>query len=206
MDVNDYQYIVSFVEVDEAVRNLFLSLTKIDGTKINPKSVRHYTPDADLETAKVEFPAVAFYSLPPFKDVERANNSRVFIDSPVLNGEGMLVAQHERIFPEPYSSIYHVEFVSDSIQEIKHIQSQLARLLLRDDYVTIKDVNYWITDLGQGSVGGAQYKEFGEAKGNRRRFTIVYSYRLDYWFEMGVRTKVTTAQEITTGERKIDNG
>ena len=193
IDSRNIEFIQSFHEVDEAFAKKFSHIT-VDG---KPVKIFYATPDVDL-SEKVELPAIAFYRNPPYRDVDRWNNHHEFLDSPVYNDDGNLIGIGKREFPEPWSVTYKLRTAYDLQEHGVQLNNQLLRAVKRDDYIRIKDYNYWI-DLVRARTfgeGGFDSRIFGRIEDGRRRFQDSFDYRVDIWLEIDERKIVSTAQEI----------
>lgn len=193
IDTRNIEFIKSFTEVDEAFALKFSHIT-VDG---KPVKLFYATPDVDL-SEHVELPAIAFYRNPPYMDVERWNNNHEFLDSPIYNEEGKLIGLGKREFPEPWSVTYKLRTVYDLQQHGVQLNNQLLRAVKRDDFITIKDYNYWIS-LARARTfgeGGFDSRLFGRIEDGRRRFQDSYDYRVDIWWEIDERETVNTVQEL----------
>lgn len=196
IDSRNIEFIQSFHEVDEAFAEKFSHIT-VDG---KPVKIFYATPDVDL-SEKVELPAIAFYRNPPYRDVERWNNNFEFLDAPVYNESGNLVGIGTREFPEPWSITYKLRAVYDLQEHGVQLNNQLLRAVKRDDYITIKNYNYWI-ELARARTfgeGGFDSRIFGRIEDGRRRFQDSFDYRVDIWLEIDERKTINTVTELNLG-------
>ena len=193
IDSRNIEFIQSFHEVDEAFAKKFSHIT-VDG---KPVKLFYATPDVDL-FSNVELPAIAFYRNPPYRDVERWNNNFEILDTPVYNEDGHLVGLSKREFPEPWSVTYRLRTAYDLQDHGVQLNNQLLRAVKRDDYIRIKDYNYWI-DLVRARTfgeGGFDSRIFGRIEDGRRRFQDSFDYRVDIWLEIDERKDVKTVIEM----------
>lgn len=196
VDSRNVEFIHSFHEVDEAFAKKFSHIT-VDG---KPVKIFYATPDVDL-SKKVELPAIAFYRNPPYRDLDRWNNNFEFLDSPVYDDEGKLVGIGKREFPEPWSVTYKLRIAYDLQEHGVQLNNQLLRAVKRDDYIRIKENNYWI-DLVRAKTfgeGGFDSRIFGRIEDGRRRFQDSFDYRVDIWLEIDERKVVKTVNELNIG-------
>lgn len=183
------EFIKSFEEVDTAMFDRFTGCV-IDGKIIEPT---YYTPDIDLE--ELAPPSIVIYRTMPFRDLSRWSNEREFRDNLKYDEKGNLVQMDKREMPEPWSIMYTVKTIYEYQMDGVMLNDQILRLFRRDDFITIKGVNYTVDQLSAG-VWGSQYKDFGRVEEGKRRLQETYSYRVDIWLEIADRNTVKTVQEI----------